>query len=352
MAAPVAPPHGGITNWTRLLMEYLDNYTEDVQYTLINTSPNKRVTENRNLFERIIISGFSMIKMNMKLGLVLKNKDIDVVHITTSGHLSIIRDIMFIRTARKHKVPVVYHIHFGRIPQMSKGDSIEWKVMKWALMLSTKVVAIDKNTLSAIENNNIPAVYIPNPVNLNEMPHIGEKKAEKVIMYLGWVIRAKGIEELLEAWQQIGHDGWLLCLAGPYSKVYMAELKKRFDMKDVIIKGELPHEEALQLLGDSGAFVLPSYSEGFPNVILEAMALRKPIIATRVGAIEDMLGEGCGMLLEVSDIEALKEDLLKVIKEIPELQSMGKRAQTRVYEKYSLEKVCGQYRAIWSACLR
>jgi len=48
-------------------------------------------------------------------------------------------------------------------------------------------------------------------------------------------------------------------------------------------------------------FILPSYTEGFPNVILEAMALGKPIIATSVGAIPEILSEECGVVMKPRD---------------------------------------------------
>ena len=66
------------------------------------------------------------------------------------------------------------------------------------------------------------------------------------------------------------------------------------------------------LLSASDVFVLPSYTEGFPNVIIEAMAMGKPIIATSVGAIPEMLDEGCGVVVPPKDADSLQKALQKV----------------------------------------
>ena len=66
---------------------------------------------------------------------------------------------------------------------------------------------------------------------------------------------------------------------------------------------------ALEEVSKCGLFVLPSYTEGFPNVIVEAMLLKKPIIATTVGAIPEILSENCGMLIKPKSSNDLFESL-------------------------------------------
>lgn len=94
---------------------------------------------------------------------------------------------------------------------------------------------------------------------------------------MGWVIKTKGIEELLSAWKDVNIDGKLL-IVGPYQESYLEYLNKSgYDLQNVIFEGEKSHEEAMNLLAGCEAFILPSYSEGCPYVILEAMSLKKPI---------------------------------------------------------------------------
>ena len=66
------------------------------------------------------------------------------------------------------------------------------------------------------------------------------------------------------------------------------------------------HDDAMRMLANAEIFVLPSHTEGFPNAVLEAMALAKAIIASRVGAIPEMLADECGLLIEAKDVSGLK----------------------------------------------
>ena len=102
----------------------------------------------------------------------------------------------------------------------------------------------------------------------------------------------------------------------------------------------------MNLLAGAAVFVLPSYSEGFPNAVLEAMAQAKPIIATDVGAIPDML-DGCGMVIPPKSSQALARALEALMNSPEDAQSMGKRARLKLEREYSLERVFSLYQSIW-----
>lgn len=348
LAIPAPPPYGGITNWTRMLLGYMDRHAGSIQYSIINTSPKKRVTENRSLFERVFIGGFQMLKQNRELHRKLKTQSIDVLHMTSSGTLALIRDILFIRTAKKYRVSVVYHIRYGWIPELEGGNSLEWKLIRFVCKQADKVIAIDQGTYQTIQRQTGNCVYIPNPINLEELPISDEKEAEqRVIMFLGWVVPAKGVGELLEAWQSIPHNGWKICIVGPYKDSYLSELQSKYEMLDVIIKGEMKHADALEMLGKSAVFALPSYSEGFPNAVLEAMAMGRPVVATRVGAIPDMLSNGCGILIDPRNVEQLAVALQKVMQNREDRIQMGRLGRQRVETEYAMQVIFERYKSVW-----
>jgi hypothetical protein len=83
---------------------------------------------------------------------LVKKSQPHVVHITTSGELAIIRDILFILLMKIFKLPTVYHIRFGRINEIAYDNTFEWKLISKAMLLASEVMAIDNTTYKAIKN--------------------------------------------------------------------------------------------------------------------------------------------------------------------------------------------------------
>ena len=77
LISPHSPPFGGIANWTAMLLEYANN-TED-SFSTINIAPQKRSTEGRNIFDRVVVSGLDMLKKKRELKAQIKNNRPDVI---------------------------------------------------------------------------------------------------------------------------------------------------------------------------------------------------------------------------------------------------------------------------------
>ena len=114
LVSPQPPPYGGIANWSKMILEYA-SHTEDVLRT-INIAPKKRSTEGRNLFDRVFVSGIEMFAKRRELKKEIKNNRPDVIHMTTSGSLAIIRDILLLKTAKNTVCP--RYIIFVLVKQM------------------------------------------------------------------------------------------------------------------------------------------------------------------------------------------------------------------------------------------
>ncbi len=349
LVAPLPPPYGGIANWTKMLKEYVEEqYCDSISLKVINTAPKKRVTEGRGLFQRIIGGCFGMLRNVAELKRYVSNEKPDCVHITTSGSLSIIRDIAIKNYLLLHRIPYVYHIHFGRIPEISERNTFEWKLIKGVLKKAKKVIAIDKKTFECLDRRGYNCSYIPNPIDLSKMP-VPDESIHKKVSFLGWVIKNKGVEELLSAWEKIGHShlDWELEIVGPYDQAYIDELKTRFDFTGVRLWGEQMHGKAMEILNASDIFVLPSYTEGCPYVIIEAMALAKVVIASNVGNIPEMIGGGCGITINSRDVDGLFDTMVECI-EKSEHNNMGKLAQEKVKKEYVIDVILNKYFGIWS----
>lgn len=341
---------GGIGNWVRIIREYADAHSQAcVDISIISTSISQIRTVKRNFWNRFVINGLNIIRVKKEIKKYCMSNRVDVIHVTAAAEWSVLRDISVLTWASKHNIPTIYHLHFGDLSKYASSNNILWKLFRMAIKTSDVIWTLDRNTSNCI-NHYFPekrVFMMPNPVQLSEMPIVSG--LEKTIVFLGWVIKTKGIEELLQAWEIIRDEypDYSLKLIGPYQENYISRLHDIFDFSGVTVTGILSHEDALRELAKCELFILPSYTEGFPNVILEAMALKKAIIATNVGAIPDILGEQCGITIEKKSVDSILFSIKKVL-DNPSLRDMlGSNAYQRVKEQYCVEKVFERYFKTW-----
>ena len=181
--------------------------------------------------------------------------------------------------------------------------------------------------------------------------HSGEThRDERMVLYAGHCIKTKGIYELVQACSQM--KDIRLVLAGHIEEETKRELEELAHHEPwLVIKGELPHEEILRLMLQCGVYVLPSYTEGFPNVILESMACGCAIVATTVGAIPEMIGEEggkhYGLLVPPQDTERLAAAIERLLSDSELRGECRRNVCRRVNERYNMEAVWQQLSHIW-----
>lgn len=162
---------------------------------------------------------------------------------------------------------------------------------------------------------------------------------DKVAIYIGRMVKEKGIFELVEAFNRISNNNFKLLLVGDrftherdnesYSKLNEAISSN----KNIIATGR--RADINDLLYMSDVFILPSYREGMPRSIIEAMAMGKPVIATNIrGCREEVVDGETGFLVDVNSPEQIKDKLLEIL-ENPELETqMGRKARERAVELF------------------
>jgi glycosyltransferase involved in cell wall biosynthesis len=107
-----------------------------------------------------------------------------------------------------------------------------------------------------------------------------------------------------------------------------------------------------QALAAAGVLVLPSYAEGMPMSILEAMAMGKPVIATAVGGIPEMISDGVeGFLVRPGDVRALAQRMLQVARDGGLYERMSLAARQRVQRQFSLEGMVDRISALYDSLL-
>jgi glycosyltransferase involved in cell wall biosynthesis len=133
------------------------------------------------------------------------------------------------------------------------------------------------------------------------------------VLFVGTLAPAKGVHELLTATIQLRarHPHLRLVFVG--SGVSRQELVSKAAAigltPHLMFPGSVPPASVAQWMAASNVFCLPSHSEGCPNVVIEALASGRPVVATNVGGIPELVDSTCGLLVQPRDPAALAEAL-------------------------------------------
>ncbi len=168
---------------------------------------------------------------------------------------------------------------------------------------------VSAEKVTAILNGCDTSVFYPGEREIARK-QVGCDPADELIVYAGNLLVSKGLGELLEAFVGLAksrpHARLAMVGQGPYRdtlarRIAMAGMEKR-----VTLPGRCDAKGIAQWMRAADVFCLPSYSEGCPNVLVEALACGRPIVATNVGGIPELVKEACGLLIPPHDAVALR----------------------------------------------
>lgn len=357
LISPLPPPGGGIAQWT---LNVLDTTRSRADISIVHTdSSHTRANVLSASKLSKVIGGVGVILRVMPRYFRVLLSGVDVTHLTTSGYIGAIRDLLVLLISKIWFKPVVYHLHFGRLPELAVRGGWEWRLLCACISLSAHVIVLDSQTLSCVKSKfrNKHVSFIPNPIKISSIEaecdfprsEFDNLSGTRYVLYLGWLLPTKGIEDLIRAWSQVQHDGTHLVLAGPCLDEYRNYIKPLVEDQSVVLLGEVSHRDAMQLLKGASFLVLPSHTEAFPNVLLEAMALSKPAIATSVGAIPNILSDNCGLIVPPQNIDALADALSALMFDESLRKTMGRNGRRKCEDFYDANVVVDSYVNLWAS---
>ena len=198
---------------------------------------------------------------------------------------------------------------------------------------------------------NNPVAIVPNGVEAALFDSPGDRaRAEsrwpelrgcKIILFLGRIHPIKGLVHLVEAWRRLAprHEGWRLVIAGPDEGGYLDTVRKaiargKLDGR-VTLTGGVWGPDKFALMAAADVFVLPSFSEGFSIVLLEAMASALPVVITSAANVPAVGQVGAGLTAEPT-ADAFGEALGRLLA-LPgdERTRMGRRGVQLVRERFT-----------------
>lgn len=350
----------GIGIWARNIMSYNQETDSDMEIVPVSFDRHTHI-------EEYTVGGFKRYYSGIKeVGRCVKNairkirtEKPDAVHICTSGSFGFIKDIILARAARRRGIKSIVHCHFGRIPEIVGKKGFEQKLLKIVLGLADTVIVIDGKSYEALGKlhyNNI--AYIPNPLSVAFLREAG-KQADQTTreagtaLFVGHVVPTKGVFELVESCCKV--SGLSLRIIGKCNNEMRQKLlsmaAKRDDGAWLHMVGEVPHSEVAREMLRADAFIFPSHTEGFPNVILEAMACGCAIVTTAVGAIPEMLEEDgsgkYGLLVAPEKADKLEAAIVSLMGDEGLKAEIRKNARRRVVERYSMSTIWKQLNDVW-----
>ena len=241
-------------------------------------------------------------------------------------------------------------------------------LLRFILNRSSHIVAVSKYTRdillkSILEKERISILnklsVIPMPVTIPEVKATHENlkrkykvKGKRVILYIGRLIKVKGIIYLLEAMEKLTHPDAVLLVAGEgQEKAYLEQYVKERNLP-VRFLDAVNGKAKAEILKIADVFVLPSIilpsgrQEGLPVSILEAISAGVPVVASDVGGVSEVIRDGItGFIVSPANPDELSTRLAQILEDDPLRRKMNTRCR-QSGKMFSAESVAGRYNRI------
>lgn len=337
---------GGMSTVVKSYLDY--PFTPSIKITYIASHSEKGKIYNSFFFAKSLL--------NILYRLIITRPTIVHLHMSDKG--SFFRKYIIYKVAKLFKRKVIIHAHGGDF----KGFYLRMPlIIKWLINSMLKntdvVIALGnkwKETLLEIE----PKANVLILMNSVPMPVYKEKKTDSQffrILFLAVLTDRKGILDLIQAsipvvskmkeqnktiLFEIAGDGELMEKAKELVTTHRLTEYYRFH-------GWIEEKEREELLRNSDLFVLPSYHEGLPMSILEAISYGLPVVSTNVGSVDEAVINGQnGYMIEPGDVHSLSERMLDALNN-PSLKEMGNYSRKLAERKFSDEQYFKQVEALY-----
>jgi len=315
--------------------------------------------------------GYNLPSLRKEIKLLIKlfhDKKYEIIQACDYDYLTSIAPII---VKKKCKIPIIlttdalpgYSWFYGDRLVDAIAKIYTFSIGKKILNSYDKVILLYKEALEEVEKFGVSketASVIPNGIDVEDFSRSSDvdqlrvklslKDDEKVLLFVGRLAKVKRVEVLIALTRALIKEGFrlktLLVGEGPDRKLY--EKLARPIRRNVMFIGQVPRTEVAKYYSLADVFVLPSLSEGLPQVLLEASAAGKPCVATSVNGISDIIVHGkTGYLVERWNTEAY-HDYVKVLLEDEQLsKKMGSMAVQFVKENFNWSVIMDKYEKIY-----
>jgi glycosyltransferase involved in cell wall biosynthesis len=272
------------------------------------------------------------------LGLLITGQ-VALLHVHCASRGSFWRKSVYCACARLFGVPYIVHLHGGEFPIFYGKESGRLKraLIRHTIVRAAAVIALSKKWQHWISETFGAAsvVTIGNPVSVGPLASAGVVAGQ--VLFMGRMYKEKGVLDLIRACAQASAAAphISLMLAGTASPEFLAEMQALAAelgiSERVHFPGWVAGEAKERLLQQCEVFALPSYAEGLPLGLLEAMVAGKAVVTTPVGGIPDVVvPEVNGLLVTPGDVPALAQALTVLLTDAARCAAVGQAARNDV----------------------
>ena len=284
----------------------------------------------------------------------------DVVHIHFASRASTVRKLLLARMALASGARLIMHHHGGGYRKYWAGLSAAARAAtSQTLSRAHCLIVLGESWREFFVSVGVPReriVVVPNPVVLPAVLPKRLGRSHVRLVFLGLLARNKGVFDLVDALSRLRPEclgRTRLVLAGNGDvKAVRALAERRGLERFVEVRDWISPAERDRLLASADAFVLPSYAEGLPMSLLEAMAWGLPVITTAVGSIPEHVLDGAqGLLVQPGDVSELSGAIERIVTDDALRTRMGEQAR-RAVEPLSVELYARKVAAIYGSVAR
>lgn len=352
--APYFSPHiGGIESHVMELSNHLSRAGHEVAILTTNVPRSKKMERSGNIeiirFEAPFRPLGNPIAIGLLKGLLTK-KDFDIVH-CHDEHAFTSNLAAMVHAMHDQRLVISCH---GRLTYVTPFERFVLRIYERTLMKATlrsaeAVICLspsDRDLLTAIGVRGDIIHIIPNAINLPQRVQLQSRASDlKVVLCVSQLLKRKGIETLVDAFLEVHRADKKAKLVVIGEGERRAELEKRVRQSGlegaIIFRGRVSKEELERAYAGCDVFVLPSFAEGLPTVILEAMARERPVVATDIPGIRDYFRE-TAVLVPPGDSRKLAEAIIELLDDEKLRRMFGRKGRELVERMFTWDIVASK----------
>jgi len=285
----------------------------------------------------------------------------DLIHVHSAFGASFWRKTPFLLLGSLLRIPVVDHIHGSQLDGFyRKASPGKRRVVDFVFQKCSAVIALteqwkaDFEAFAAREKIHVVANYGQFLPNCEP-----EKRRGDTVLFLGFLSEAKGCLDIPQIAARVCREipEVRFVLAGTGAPSDICRIRKAAQEQGIadrlVFPGWLRGSEKEAWLRQADVFLLPSYTEGMPVSVLEAMGHGIPVVSTTVGGIPALVKNAeAGYLLEPGNCAGMAEAVSRLLQDPARRQEMGETAASLVRENYSLEKHICDLAAVYDSLMK